>query len=142
MLSSKEIYNKNAKGFSSKGVVNKQQNSSDTRTTEQLRTAIKKKFSGNVVLGSRLVLPHPHDDCKWICHRPRLQSTSDSHQNQRICRFLSGGDLGVGVIVVPSRFFCKLKTESTPRFETFEIFDFNVRQNLLCSNVFSLNHGS
>ena len=49
---------------------------------------------------------------------------------------------GVGVIVVPSRFFCNLKTESTPRFETFEIFDFNVRQNLLCSNVFSLNHGS
>ena len=33
MLSSKEIYNKNAKGFSSKGVVNKQQNSSDARTT-------------------------------------------------------------------------------------------------------------
>ena len=26
MLSSKEIYNKNAKGFSSKGVVNKQHN--------------------------------------------------------------------------------------------------------------------
>ena len=33
MLSSKEIYNKNAKGFSSKGVVNKQQSSSDARTT-------------------------------------------------------------------------------------------------------------
>ena len=31
---SKEIYNKNAKGFSSKGVVNKQQNSSDARKTE------------------------------------------------------------------------------------------------------------
>ena len=33
MLSSKEIYNKNARGLSSKGVVNKQQNSSDARTT-------------------------------------------------------------------------------------------------------------
>ena len=34
MLSSKEIYNENAKDFSSKGLVNKQQNSSDARTTE------------------------------------------------------------------------------------------------------------
>ena len=33
MLSSREIYNKNAKGFSSKGVLNKQQNSSDARKT-------------------------------------------------------------------------------------------------------------
>ena len=33
MLSSKEIYNKNARGLSLKGVVNKQQNSSDARTT-------------------------------------------------------------------------------------------------------------
>ena len=34
MLSSKEIHNENAKGFSSKDHVNKQQNSSDARTTE------------------------------------------------------------------------------------------------------------
>ena len=35
MLSSKEIYNKNAEGFSPKGVVNKQQNRSDARTTRR-----------------------------------------------------------------------------------------------------------
>ena len=34
MLSSKEIYNKNAKDFSSKGIVNKQQNGSEARKTE------------------------------------------------------------------------------------------------------------
>ena len=45
MLSSREIYNKDAKGFSSKGVVNKQQNSSDARKT--LTDAyIKKTFYG------------------------------------------------------------------------------------------------
>ena len=43
-----------------------------------LRTAIKKKFNGDVVLGSRLVLLHHHDDCKWICHLPCLQPTSAS----------------------------------------------------------------
>ena len=84
MLSSKEIYNENAKGFSSKGLLNKQQNSSDARTPGWLRTAIKKKFNGNVVLGSLLV-----------------------------------------------------PTECT---HCFEILDFNLQQNLLWRNVFSLNH--
>ena len=55
MLSSKEIYSKNAKGFFPKSVVNKQQNRSDARTTEQSRTAIKEKFSGNMALSSRQV---------------------------------------------------------------------------------------
>ena len=53
---------------------------------------------------------------------------------------LAVADFGVGMIVVPSRFFCSLTTEYTPRFESFEIFDYNLQQNLLWSNVFSLNH--
>ena len=44
-----------------------------------------------MVWGSRLVLLHHQDDCKWICHLPRLQSTSALHQNQRICRVFSSG---------------------------------------------------
>ncbi|CAH3163719.1 unnamed protein product, partial [Pocillopora meandrina] len=71
-----------------------------SRVIQMLRTAIKKKFNVNVVLGSRLVLLHHHDGCKWICHLPRLQSTSASHQNQ-----------SVGVITAPSHFFCNLTTE-------------------------------
>ena len=53
---------------------------------------------------------------------------------------LAVADFGVVIIVVPSRFFCSLTTEYTPRFESFEIFDFNLQQNLLWSNVFYLNH--
>ena len=47
--------------------------------------------NGNVVLGSRLLPFHPHDGWKWICHLPRLQKTSASHQNQYIHRFFSSG---------------------------------------------------
>ena len=53
---------------------------------------------------------------------------------------LAVADFGVGMIVVPSRFFCSHTTECTPRFESFEILDFNLQQNLLWSNFFSLNH--
>ena len=49
-------------------------------------------------------------------------------------------DSGVGMFAVPLRFFCSLTTEFTPRFETFEIFDFNLQQNLFWGNFFSLNH--
>ena len=53
---------------------------------------------------------------------------------------LAVADFGVVLIVVPPRFFCSLTTECTPRFESFEILDFNLQQNLLWRNVFSLNH--
>ena len=53
---------------------------------------------------------------------------------------LAVADLGVGMIAAPPRFFCSLTTKCTPRFETFEILDFNLQQNLLWSYVFSLNH--
>ena len=53
---------------------------------------------------------------------------------------LAVADFGVGMIVVPSHFFCSHTTECTPRFESFEILDFNLQQNLLWSNFFSLNH--
>ena len=33
-------------------------------------------------------------------------------------------------------FFCNLTTECNPRFETFEIFDFNLQQHLLWGNYF------
>ena len=53
---------------------------------------------------------------------------------------LAVADFGVGMIAVLPRFFCSLATECTPRFESFEILDFNLQQNLLWSNFFSLNH--
>ena len=53
---------------------------------------------------------------------------------------LAVADFGVVLNVVPPRFFCNLTTECNPRFESFEILDFNLQQHLLWSNVFSLNH--
>ena len=69
------------------------------------------------------------------CHLPCLQPTSASPSSFVVS--LAVADFGVGMIAVPPRFFCNLTTECTPRFETF---DFNLQQNLLWSNVFSLKH--
>ena len=68
-----------------------------------------------MVLGSRLVPQHSHDGCKLICHLPRLQEKSASHQNQRICRVFSSGWFWCWDDCCSFTFFCSLPTECTPR---------------------------
>ena len=49
--------------------------------------------NGNLVLDSWLVSFHPNNNWKCICCLLRLQQTTASHQNQRVCYFTGIGGL-------------------------------------------------